>query len=221
MNVETAALVLEGTLAQWAQSERTTEQNGLRSYRISHKVSEEETWDCGVVTLHPLGHFPEVLKSVLPSSVSTSTLEEHWTQCTISLHDEAAKSERNHLELVLREFISRRTPMTTIRSEGETIVPLDSSSDRALKEVTTVLRTGLPSPPPSILDLGSMPGSTDTKPALPPIPAHPLRARRERVRDLYIQGKSYKDMEQDIGESLHVVKKDLEWLRKKKLLPAR
>jgi hypothetical protein len=54
---------------------------------------------------------------------------------------------------------------------------------------------------------------------LPAILAHPLKDRRERVRELKLKGTSQKEIAKDIKESEDVVKKDLEWLRRGNYLP--
>lgn len=54
---------------------------------------------------------------------------------------------------------------------------------------------------------------------LPEIPAHPLKERRESVRALKLQGMARKDIAKKIKEPEDTVKKDLEWLRVRHLLP--
>jgi len=48
-----------------------------------------------------------------------------------------------------------------------------------------------------------------------PIHPHPLRDRRERVRELRLQGKTVKEIAKEIGETEDIVKADLRWLRQK------
>jgi len=48
-----------------------------------------------------------------------------------------------------------------------------------------------------------------------PIHPHPLRDRRERVRELRLQGKTVKEIAMEIDETEDIVKADLRWLRQK------
>jgi len=52
----------------------------------------------------------------------------------------------------------------------------------------------------------------------PEIPPYPLKERRENVRRLYIGGTARKDIAKQLQTSEDVIKKDLEWLRKRNLL---
>jgi len=57
---------------------------------------------------------------------------------------------------------------------------------------------------------------------LPEIPPHPLKERREKVRALKLAGKSIKEIGRAIEDTNgSIAKKDLEWLRKKRLMPSR
>jgi len=47
------------------------------------------------------------------------------------------------------------------------------------------------------------------------IPPHPLRERREKVLRLKREGKSVKEIAKETGETEHVIKADLRWLRQK------
>jgi len=51
------------------------------------------------------------------------------------------------------------------------------------------------------------------------LPPHSLRERRERVRELYLAGKSRKEIAQAIRDSVDTVKNDLDWLREYGYLP--
>lgn len=58
-------------------------------------------------------------------------------------------------------------------------------------------------------------GSRTTAQIMP----HPLKLRREMVKRLKLEGRSRKEIAQEVQESQDVVKKDLEWLRAKGFLP--
>ena len=60
----------------------------------------------------------------------------------------------------------------------------------------------------------------DLPASLPPIPAHPLKARRERVRELIIAGDyTEAEMAKEMKEPLENVRNDKKWLKRKGLLP--
>ena len=47
------------------------------------------------------------------------------------------------------------------------------------------------------------------------IPPHPLKDRRKKVLELRREGKSLKEIVMETGETVHIVKADLRWLRQK------